>query len=295
MSPDKESLLALWVNTAAEFWHRFAEADSTQAAWPGKPPATFLDFWQSAFPISRSVLESLSAAGSPLGDFQGAPIWPEMVKPLASQWWSGFFDLQRLWLEKRAHVQEEPQPFHFERRDRNYFKNWLAAYEQAWQPLLQLPQLGLTRVYQEKAAHLADKLNIFQGALADFLFHLYLPLENSLGAMQELLAEHAQKGQISEDFQVYYKKWIKTLEGQYMTLFAEPDYLHSMQKALNAMQEFMAARQEVLTATLKNLAIPTYEELDELYQEIYQLKKQVRELTRRQAKKKTTRRAPSSG
>jgi class III poly(R)-hydroxyalkanoic acid synthase PhaE subunit len=291
---DKDSLLALWVNTAAEFWQRFAEAEATKDAGPGKPLATLLDSWQSAFPVSQSVLESLSSAESPLGAFQDVAFWPEIVQNLTSHWWSGFFDLQRHWLERVSKVHGEPQPFHFERRDRDFFKNWLAAYEQSWQPFLQLPQLGLTRVYQEKASRLTDKFHLFQIALADFLYLLYLPMENSLLAMQEHLAEHVKQGQISEDFQVYYKQWIKTLEGQYMTLFTEPDFLHTLKKGLAAMHDFLAARQEVLTATLKNLAIPTHEELDELYQELYLVKKRVRKLTHSQARKKTTKCSPSS-
>jgi class III poly(R)-hydroxyalkanoic acid synthase PhaE subunit len=291
---DKDSLLALWINSAAEFWQRFSEAEANKAAEPGNPLAALLNSWQSAFPVSQSVLESFSAAESPLGAFQDEAFWSEILQNFASHWWSGFFDLQRHWLERVTKVYAEPQPFDFERRDRDFFKNWLAAYEQSWQPLLRLPQLGLTRVYQEKAARLTDKFHLFQVALADFLFLLYLPMENSLLAMQKQLAEDVKQGQISEDFQVYYKKWIKTLEGQYMTLFTEPDFLHIMKKALEAMNDVLAARQEVLTATLKNLAIPTHEELDELYQELYHLKKRVRALTHSQARKKTTKRSPSS-
>lgn len=228
------------------------------------------------------------------GFFQGASPWPEMFQTLAPQWWSGYFTLQRLWLEQLAQVPPELQLSQLTPLDRNFFKNWLAAYEQTWQPLWQMPQLGLTRIYQENATRLADKFQVFQTALADFLFSLYQPVEESLAIVQEHLTVQARQEQISDDFQVYYRLWIKTLEERYLTLFTEPDFLQTMTKTMEAMSDFLATRQEVVTATLKNLAIPTHEELDELHQEIYQLKKQLRELKPKAGKKKAAKRSPSS-
>lgn len=248
----------------------------------------------SAFPFSQFFPSPAVPVPFPSGFFQSASPWPEMFQTLASHWWTGYFTLQRLWLENLAQVPPELQFSQPKPLDRDFFKNWLAAYEQTWQPFLQMPQLGLTRVYQEQAARLADTFQVFQAALADFLFSLYRPVEESLAAVQEHLTAQARQEQISDDFQVYYRLWIKTLEARYLTLFTEPDFLQTMRKTVEAMSDFLAARQEVVTAVLKNLAIPTYEELDELHREIYQLKKRVRELTSGPARKKTTKRSTSS-
>ena len=217
-----------------------------------------------------------------------------MFQTLASHWWTGYFTLQRLWLENLAQVPPELQLSQPKPLDRTFFKNWLASYEQTWQPLLQMPQLGLTRVYQEQAAHLADTFQVFQATLADLLCSLYQPVEESLDAVREHLAAQGRQEQISDDFQVYYRLWIKTLEARYLALFTEPDFLQTMTKTVEVMSDFLAARQEVVSTILKNLAIPTQAELDELHQEIYQLKKQVRELKSNQVRKKTTKRSSSS-
>lgn len=217
-----------------------------------------------------------------------------MFENLAPQWWSGYFTLQRLWLEHLANVPPELQLAQAKRLDRDFFQNWLAAYEQTWQPFLKMPQLGLTRGYKEKAARWVDTFQIFQAALADFLFSLYQPVEESLAVMQEHLRAQAREGKISEDFQLYYRRWIKTLEVRYLTLFTEPEFLQTMRKTVEALSDFLAARQDLTTAAMKNLSIPTPEELDDLHREIYQLKKQVRELKSGQARKKITKRPPSS-
>lgn len=217
-----------------------------------------------------------------------------MFQTLTPQWWSGYFTLQRLWLEHLAQVPPELQLSQPKPLDRDFLKNWLAMYEQTWQPFLQMPQLGFTRVYQEQTAGMVDKFQVFQAALADFVFSLYQPVEESLAVVREHLTTQARQEQVSDDFKVYYRLWLKTLEARYLTLLTEPDFLQTMTKTVAAMSDFLAARQEVVTTILKNLAIPTHEELDELHREIYQLKKQIRGLKFGQSKKKTTKRSPSS-
>jgi class III poly(R)-hydroxyalkanoic acid synthase PhaE subunit len=291
---DRDSLLFFLLNAALASWQQFTEAAPTKApGLPGFQP-TSIDPWVSACNMSQIFSQSQDAVRIPGSPFQSASLWPEIFQHMATHWWSGYFTLQRLWLEHVGQVPMGPQPSHFKRLDRDFFKKWLATYEQNWQPLLQIPQLGLTRVYQEKAARLADKFQIFQGALADFLFCLYLPVEESLMNMQEHLIAQARQGRVIDDFQVCYQMWIKTLEGYYLNLLKDPAYLRSMQGVLEALGDFLTARQELLTVTLKNLAIPTHEELDELSQEVYHLKKKVKELTKSRSRKKSTKRSPSS-
>jgi hypothetical protein len=293
-SEDRDSLLVFLLNAALDSWQKFTETVPSQASlFPGLQP-TYPDPWVSACNMSQIFSLSQDAARIPGGPFQSASLWPEIFQHMATHWWSGYFTLQRLWLEHVGQVPLGPQPSNFQRLDRDFFKKWLATYEETWQPLLKIPQLGLTRVHQEKANRLSDKFQILQGALADFLFCLYLPVEESLMNMQEHLTAQARQGQIADDFQVYYQMWIKTLEGHYLTLLKAPDYLQAMRIALEAMEDFLMARQDLLTITLKNLAIPTHEELDELSQEVYHLKKKVKELTKSRSRKKSTKRSPSS-
>lgn len=287
-------MLASWLETALASWQKLSGSPLTPMPGFPKPQPIWPDPWLSASPFGQFFPPPSAPGPFPSGFFQGASPWPEMFQILSSHWWTGYFTLQRLWWEHLAQVPPELQLSKLKPVDRDFFKDWLAMYEQTWQPLLQMPQLGLTRVYQEQTAGMADKFHLFQAALGDFLFSLYQPVEESLAAVQEHLTAQARQEQISDDFQVYYRLWLKTLEARYLTLFTEPDFLQTMAKTVAAMSDFLAARQEVMTSMLKNLAIPTHEELDELHQEIYQLKKRVRELKSGRPKKKTTKRSPSS-
>jgi hypothetical protein len=124
----------------------------------------------------------------------------------------------------------------------------------------------------------------YQAAMAEFMNLLYLPLKKSLRVMEEKLEEIALEGELSEDFKEYYRMWLRILEGEYMTLFKSPQYHCTLSYTLNALEDFTTAKQELLADTLKVLALPSHQEMDEIYQEIYLLKKRVKDLERKLAK-----------
>jgi len=51
-----------------------------------------------------------------------------------------------------------------------------------------------------------------------------------------------------------------------------------MSKTLDALEDFVAARNAIAQDFLKTMAVPTQDELDELYKELYQLKKRIKNL-----------------
>ena len=146
--------------------------------------------------------------------------------------------------------------------------------------MLNIPQVGLSRVYQERALAAVDKYNLFQAALGEFVHQLYLPLEKSYRSLHEEVAQLAEAGQLPEDAKAYYQMWIKHLEGHYMTLYQSPEYTQALGKTLSALNGWAAARREVLADALQALPVVTHREMNELYREIYQLKKQVKGLNK---------------
>ena len=162
--------------------------------------------------------------------------------------------------------------------DRELLKNWREVYEKEFSRYLKMPQLGLTRVYQERALDAVDKMNTFQLELAEYLHMLYLPIEKSLKSLQEEMAQMVESGPLDEKTKTYYDMWIKSLEGHYMELFQTSEYAQTMHKTLHALHEYTNAKQAVIDDGLKQLNIPTFKDMDELSKEIYLLKKRVREL-----------------
>ncbi len=285
-SHDTTSFLRQWLQTAMESLARMPGAPAESAAFLEGLKFPFPDLWQPALSQWLSALPGLAAWPGPVapGGFgQGLALWPEISGKLAQAWWDGCLEVHRQWQSRLQDFNLPPGPPAFQRLDREAFKSWLSFYQKDLQPLFSLPQVGLTRFYQERANQAADKFHLFQGALADFLYLLYFPLEKSLQAMQEKIAADAPAGPLPDDFKVYYKMWIKILEGHYLTLLKSDEYLEAMNRTLTAFQEFQAARQALLTDLMGGLPVPTQRDLDELYREIYLLKKQLREFGKKAA------------
>jgi len=64
---------------------------------------------------------------------------------------------------------------------------WTELYENEFRRFFNIPQVGLTRSYQEKVIRTVDQINIFQATMAEFMHLLFQPVEKSFHVMQEKL------------------------------------------------------------------------------------------------------------
>jgi class III poly(R)-hydroxyalkanoic acid synthase PhaE subunit len=286
-----EVLLEAWLKAATDFWGSAIKMWSTSTEPSGETSesqGTFRsrpqEMWESSQKLWQAMVSSLSEPGTMDAFSRGINALPDIASRMAQIGWDGYFHLYQQWLKKAGSIGEQSEAYRFDNLDRNVFKAWLETYETDFRQFLNLPQLGLTRVYQERLNRTVDKFNIYQVAAAEFLSLLYLPVEKSLRVVGEQLQETSETDELPDNFKEYYNMWIKTLEGHYMTLFKSPDYTRTFNKALNAMEDFMLAEQEVLADVLKTLPVPTNQDMDELYKEIYLLKKKLRELEKKVGK-----------
>lgn len=259
-----------------------------------KPWSDFLqqlgdpDQWQNKGRVAESLHSSakmwqtmVSALSGPeaLGRFQKATeMTPDIVLGFTETCLQSLTGLQMQvneWIQKRATSFTEAD---VQDLDKELLKNWSETYEKEFSRFLKIPQIGLGRLYQERAMNAADKLNILQLELSEFLHMLYMPVEKSLKSLQVQMADMAEEGSIDEKSKTYYNLWIKLLEGQYMELFQKPEYADSMNKTLLALREYSDAKNVLVSDGLKQLNVPTNQDLDELSREIYLLKKRVRAL-----------------
>ncbi|MBL0712558.1 MAG: hypothetical protein JJV98_02545 [Desulfosarcina sp.] len=210
--------------------------------------------------------------------FKSAGALPQILAKTAQTGLSGFLKFQQKWLERAGKMGKSTEAYKFEDLDENAFRAWAEIYETEFKQFFNIPQLGLTRFYQEKMNQAVDKFNIFQTAQAEFQRLLHLPITRSFGVMQEKLGEMAKDGVLPEDAKTYYQMWVKILEGHYMTLFQSPEYTHTLGQTMAAMSEFSRAKNEVIQDMLGMFPVPTEKEMDELYKEIYLLKKRINAL-----------------
>ena len=285
-----ETFFSDWMKISMKFW------ESTASMWDDfnttgriKPDSKEDDktsrmqrSWESTQKTLKAWSQVVSEPESIEALFEGAGIFPEFFLNIVQTGLNRFVHLQQQWLQRAGKVQESTKSYTFENIDEDMIKAWTMLYETELRKFFNIPQLGLTRFYQEKMIRSVDKFNIFQSNLTEFFRLLSLPMEKSFQILQEKLTELANIGHLPEDSKAYYQMWIKILEGHYMTLFQSSEYTNSLNNTLHSMSEFSEAKKELLQDTLLYmLPVPTQKEMDELYKEIYLLKKRIKELEKR--------------
>jgi len=285
-----ETLFADWMKTSTAFW------ESMASIWPafntdgGVTPdskrddktSRFQKSWESTQKTWKAWSQIITEPETMKSLFKETGMLPEIFLQIAQGGLNSFVHLQQQWLERAGKVQESTKSYTFENIDEDAVKVWTQLYETELRKIFNIPQLGLTRVYQERMIRSVDKFNMFQSNLTEFLRLLSLPMEKSFQVVQEKLTELADEGNLPEDSKAYYQMWIKILEGHYMTLFQSSEYTKILNKTLHSMSEFSEAKKELLQDTLLYmLPVPTQKEMDELYKEIYLLKKRIKELEKR--------------
>ena len=288
---EADNLLNAWIRTASDFWGSMLQSwpDTTEDIAEDKPEddtrrkesrsqesfESVLKTWQTMSAVANDpgAMETFSNIGQAL---------PKVLLKLVQSSWQGVFELQQQWQEKAGRIGRKSQAYSFENLEEETFKFWTDIYEKEFKQYFYIPQLGLTRVYQEKLNQSLDKLNRFQATFNEFLYVFYLPMEKSFKVLQDEVTQMAQEGRLAEDANTYYKMWIKILEGHYMTLYKSPEFSQIMRKTIDGLTEVLAAREAITQDLLTLLAVPNQSDLDDLYKEIYLLKKKVKKLEKNQ-------------
>lgn len=280
-----ENPMSAWMEAAGGFWETMFETwtrtlKSVNTVNPSEPEAsgqakTFFDATMKAFDPSSGIASDPESLASL---FKGAGAMPQILAKAAQTGLNGLLQYQQKWFERAQKMGQTSEAFQYENLDENAFRAWTEVYEKEFGRFFKIPQLGLTRFYQEKMNEVMDKFNIHQATLAEFQRLLYLPITRSFSVMQEKLGEMAQKNPLPEDPKTYYNMWVKILEGHYMTLFQSPEYIETLGKTLSAVSDFTNAKNDIIQDILSSLPIPTDKDVDELYREIYLLKKRIKAL-----------------
>lgn len=275
----------------AKFWSPFAGLGTPGEG--GLPPGDRLsEFLASSRKAWDAVSRALSEPAAMEALLKGLRSAPEISMHFLQTGAEGFLELQRRWTERLKKLGAPAEAYSFKDLDREFLNRWTDIYKKEFQRFFEVPQLGLTRFYQEKFNQAVDKYNLFQAAMAEFLHLLSVPIDKSFSVMQEKLAEMTHAGQLPEDFRHYYRMWIRILEGHYMTLFQSEPYTEALAKTLDALNHFMVARNEVLGDALKLLPVSTYRDMDEINREIYQLKRRIRALEKKRQDQPTEQNRP---
>jgi class III poly(R)-hydroxyalkanoic acid synthase PhaE subunit len=279
-----QNLLSAWLETANRFYNSMAalqQRPSQDSDDPAKENTRRPDTkmaWEASLKSFQTLATAMENPETMERLTSGLQAVPEVMLRMVESGWNTFFKLQTQWLEKTSQMQQSGQAYNFENLDRKALRIWSDLYEKEFRQFLNVPQVGLTRFYQERMGQSLDRFFRFQTVMAEFIQVLHLPIEKSIQVLHAEINELAEKNELPGTSREYYQRWIKILEGHYMRLYQSDHFADVMARTLAALEEFMAARDEVILDALQSLPIPDQKEMDELYKEVYLLKRRVRKL-----------------
>ena len=291
---DFTAMMNLWVNSMEQAWGQMAsqpfeqwvdrgeaqkkEGSEDQGDTPkgAAAMAAALKNWQAMTKAATTpeAVDSFFKEGSAM---------PEFMLHFAQSSLKSYLELQQKMLERMGRIRDVTEAYKFEDLDDNIFRIWSDIYEKELRQFIHIPQLGLTRSYQEKVNAVVDKYNIYQSNLSEYLRLLSLPFSRSLQVMQEQLAEMAEDGNLPDDSKAYYNLWVKVLEGHFMTLFQTPEYVETLGRTVTSLAEFSSARDNAFEDILKMFPVVRKSEMDDLAREVYELKKRLRKVEKKQS------------
>lgn len=283
-----ELSLADWMRQSQEFWTTWirAAAPAQEGPPPGMNgpeavPGRMQESWETAFRMWRSFSSTASDPTSADAAIKGLGTLPDSFMKLAQAGWLAAMKAQERVVEKAGKIGQKTEAYSFEAIDQNLINAWKEIYEEEVRQFYKIPQLGLTRYYQERFNDCMDQMNLFQAAFSEFLYVLSVPVEKTSKVFQEKLEELQHQGKIPEKSRDYYQLWLRILEGHYMTLFQSPEYLEALRNMLGQLDSFILSKNSVLQDVLQFLPVPTNKEMDELIKDLHIFKRRVRELERR--------------
>lgn len=232
----------------------------------------------AAFRNWQTIASAMATPESMAAFVKGTETLPEICTHFVQAVMGSLSELQKRMGKSAARFGESVEAYKFKNIDESSFHIWTEIYEKEFQKFYQIPQLGLTREYQERINAMVDKFNLFQADHAELLRLLSLPFQRAMVMIQKQVADLAEKGELPEDSQAYYQMWVKTLEGHFMTLFQTPEYVQALARTLSSLGEFSRAKDAVLEDMLQGLPVAQQSEMDELAREFHALKRRVGKL-----------------
>lgn len=274
-----------FIKTAFNTWSNFAQVkpdiSGNGEKYKFNANNRFVEQWQKNSELMKSYSKTMSEPESVASSIKAINTLPEIIFKMVRSGWEAGIQSQKHIIAKIGKIGERAEAYKFDNLDQEVFRALTDIYEKEIRQYFQIPQLGLTRFYQERFTELLDKQNLFETTAAEFISIICLPIEKSVKVFQEKLQSMAQEGVMPKDLKENYEIWIKILEGHYMSLFQSKEYTVALHNTLDKLEDFVLAKNDALQDILQFLPVPTTKEMDELYKEFYDLKKRVKELEKR--------------
>ena len=169
--------------------------------------------------IGKGLFEFFQSLASMAGmpkpeDIESAKSFPDIMLKAILPAWGNYTKLQKQWAEMMgptATDKSEKMAEFLKQMMENFFESQTDDFRK----LINIPQLGINRYYQERFNKAIEKASDFQSAVNKCLQLLMVPMEKAYYGIQEEIAkvEEANK-QAVKDSKDLYELWIRESRGQ---------------------------------------------------------------------------------
>lgn len=295
MYGDSKKMMDNMLNNASRLWESIASIDKPGFEMPDKTFNTgafsgenVYEAWKPAYETWQQFAEKVNKKEIFESMSKGGKEGTDSFQKILQSGLDGYSFFTKKWMESAENIEKifkSNTGGGSGSSTGDIFKIFNDIYQKEFSKFFAIPSLGLSREYQQKMQQMIDKGNVFNGALMEFMYFLYIPFEKSFKVVQDLLAKMAEEGALPSDTNAYYDMWIEQLEKHYLSLFKSNEYLDALGKVVAAMSDYKAAQQLIVQDYLQMFGVPVERDMDELYKDIYTLKKRIRKMERELEKK----------
>ncbi len=214
-------------------------------------------------------------------DFEKRKTFFEKIINLTAE---NFQELQKKNFEHAETIKKNWENMDPGKIDKEMIKRLGEIYHNEFSKIYGIPQVGLFRKYQKNIAESLDKFNLFNASLIEFLYFLYLPMEKTFLKMEKDFEKLFNEGNLPQNYEEFYRLWIKKLESHYMSMFRSKEYISVLAKTFEKMAEFKMAREAVLEDIMHSIPVTTKSEIYEIYKEFADLKRTVKKMEKNNSK-----------
>lgn len=155
---------------------------------------------------------------------------------------------------------------------------WNLLYEENFGSLLRSPAVGPTRELTGKLLRGFDAWSALYQASNDYQLILADIQVHSFEALMKTLVEKAEAGEMVTDWKQFQTLWSQVSDEVFEKAFCDDKNLKIRGRFLNSLNRYRLEQQALSEVILKNLNLPTRQEVDEIHETIYHLRKEVKQL-----------------
>ncbi|WP_071027146.1 poly(R)-hydroxyalkanoic acid synthase subunit PhaE [Peptoniphilus raoultii] len=159
-----------------------------------------------------------------------------------------------------------------------FFNIWKENYDKTFAKLLNSPQFGIDRNQYENNMQTFDKFIKFINYFAELSLKLYKLVDDSTEEVIKESFNMIKEGKNSATFEEFYNYWRKKVSDNFDKLFYSDEFSKFLGNFVDSLTVLKKDLDKLIIEGLKNLPIPTNEDMDSLYKSVYELKKEVRQL-----------------